>query len=85
MTTVTFPDDSTREFTYDERHLMSSQTDQRGFSNTYEFNHAGQAVRATQADGSVRTLSPSQSVGLLDPDSSANSKTAPAKLIRVAR
>jgi len=61
---VTFPDNSTRQFSYDARHLMTSQTNQRGFINTYSYNVAGQAISSTQADGSVRTITPSQSIGL---------------------
>ncbi|MEM9385516.1 MAG: hypothetical protein AAGA68_10675 [Pseudomonadota bacterium] len=66
---VMFPDGTTREFTYDERHLMTSQTDQRGFTNRYEFNAAGHFLQSTQSDGSVRTLEAAQSVGLIEVDS----------------
>jgi len=64
LTMVTFPDNSTRQFTYDALHLMTSQTNQRGFTNTYSYNVLGQAISSTQADGSVRTITPSQSIGL---------------------
>ena len=79
---VTYPDNSTRQFGYDENHLMTSQTDQRGFINTYQFNTAGQFTQSTQADGSVRSLTPAQSIGLVE-EVSKNSKTNPAKLVRI--
>jgi YD repeat-containing protein len=79
---VTYPDNSTRQFGYDENHLMTSQTDQRGFINTYQFNSAGQFTQSTQADGSVRSLTPAQSIGLVE-EVSKNNKTNPAKLVRI--
>jgi len=81
LTKVTYPDNSTRQFGYDENHLMTSQTDQRGFVNTYQFNSAGQFTQSTQADGSVRSLTPAQSVGLVE-DTVANNKANPAKIVR---
>ncbi len=63
---VTLPDGSIRQFAYDANHLMSSQTDQRGFTTQYVFNSAGQFMQSTQADGSVRSLIPAQSIGLVE-------------------
>ncbi len=66
LTGITLPDDSSRLFSYDARHLMLSQTDQRGFSTSYQYNDAGQVIGSTQADGSPRTITPAQSVGIAD-------------------
>lgn len=82
LTSITFPDGSTRTFQYDDRHLMVSQTDQRDFSTTYEFNSAGQFNRSTKHNGSVRELVPSQEVGFVDPGGAAGKKDSPVKIVR---
>ncbi|MEM9387911.1 MAG: RHS repeat-associated core domain-containing protein, partial [Pseudomonadota bacterium] len=48
------------------RHLMVAQTDQRDFTTTYSYNEVGQVVSSTQPDGSLRVLTPAQSIGLAD-------------------
>ena len=79
---VTFPDETERSFAYDARHLMTSQTDPRGFTNTYEYNSVGHAIGSTQSDGSVRSIVPSQSIGLVEPSAAAATSLSPAPIAR---
>ena len=61
---VMYPDGSTRAFQYDDRHLMTAQTNGREETTTYEYNDVGHAIRSTSPEGSVVSLTPSQSIGL---------------------
>ncbi|MEM9385499.1 MAG: hypothetical protein AAGA68_10590 [Pseudomonadota bacterium] len=65
---VELPDGSVREYGYDDRHLLTRQTNTRGETTDYEYNEVGHAIRSTGPDGSVITLAPSQSIGLGEAD-----------------
>jgi len=51
LTGVSFPDGSSKSFSY-ENGLMKVETDQRGYSNIYEYNDWNRITRITRADGS---------------------------------
>ena len=56
LTQVTFPDGSVRKFGYDPAHLMTSETDERGFTKYRKFDSTGRAVGVILPDGSQRTM-----------------------------
>ena len=79
---VTFPDGTFKTFGYDDRHLMTSEKSERGFTRTREFNAAGRLKRATLPDGSERQATNFQSIGLVDPASGLGTESNPAPVVR---
>ena len=79
---ITNPDGSSRQFSYDARHRMTSQTTGRGFTTTYEYDFAGRHMKSTLPDGSIRLISPSATVGLVDTFSGLGTEDIPAPLVR---
>ncbi len=75
---ITDPDGSIRQFAYDERHRMISQTSKRGFVTHYEYNFAGRAIGGRRADGSLVRLAPRELVGVVNPMQGIGGKTTPA-------
>ncbi len=58
-----------RQFAYDARHRLVSQTAKRNFVTGYDYGFHGRHTQANRADGTTRKLAPSQVVGLIDPAS----------------
>ena len=54
LVAVTHPDGSTVSFEYDGRHLLTSKTDARGFSTTYDYDANGKAKAAVLPTGETR-------------------------------
>ncbi|MCI0536413.1 MAG: hypothetical protein L0Z50_14430 [Verrucomicrobiales bacterium] len=79
---VTFPDATRREFGYDARHLMITETDSRGFTTAREYDGTGRFVRAQLPDGSIRQSSNAQSVGLVDLAAGLGTPAQPAPVRR---
>lgn len=79
---ITDPDNSVRQFAYDARHHLVSQTSKLGQVTTYEYNFAGRHIKSVLPDGSIRTLDPGQSAALIDPASGVGTQANPAPVIR---
>ena len=84
LTHVTFPNASFKSFGYDSRHLMISETDERGFVVSRQYDRVGRLTQATLSDGSVRSLTSAQSVGLADLASGVGTEANPAAVVRPA-
>ncbi len=54
LVAVTHPDSSTVSFDYDGRHLLTSKTDARGFSTTYDYDANGKATTLVLPTGETR-------------------------------
>ncbi|HND55420.1 MAG TPA: hypothetical protein PLV92_23560, partial [Pirellulaceae bacterium] len=74
---VTNPDGAERAWSYDARHLLVGEVNERGDRETTEYDFAGRATRATQADGSVRQIQPRQTQNLLPPSATINPLSPP--------
>ena len=70
------PDASDREFTYDGRHRMVTQTTKTDFTTIYTYDHAGRIAAATLPDGAVRQLFNAQSAAVVDTSSGPGSSAA---------
>jgi RHS repeat-associated protein len=79
---ITDPDNTNRQFTYDARHRMLTQTAKTGELTTYVYNFAGQHTRANRSDGSTRQVSPSQAIGLVNPAGGVGTQGNPAPVVR---
>ena len=79
---ITFPDGTFKTFGYDDRHLMTSETDQRSYTAVREYDAAGRISAATRADGSLHAASHAQTVGLVNLDSGLGTVENPAALVR---
>ena len=51
LETITDPDGTTRQFSYDERSLMTGEIDKRGFEEQIFYNFAGKVEREIRTDG----------------------------------
>ena len=78
---VSFPDNSTRQFDYDSRDLMTSETDARNLTKYRKFDSAGRLTEVVLEDTSRRFMSAAATVGLLNPSSGVGlSKDNPAPM-----
>ena len=82
LTSITDPDLSLRQFAYDARHRMTSQTSKRNFATSYDYNFAGRQIQSNWPDGSTRKVSPSQTVGVIDTTGGAGAEANPAPYVR---
>ncbi|MCZ6877434.1 MAG: hypothetical protein O7G29_04760, partial [Acidobacteria bacterium] len=82
LTQMTFPDTTTWTFGYDDRHLMISETNQRGFTVQREYDSLGRFVTGTRADGMPVSATNVQSVGFVDPVSGTGTEANPAPVVR---
>jgi RHS repeat-associated protein len=80
---VTFPDGSSKGFGYDERHLMTSETDERNFVTTRTYDAYGRLVSAVVPGDITRATSYAQKVGLVT-DPTVGTATNPAPIVRPA-
>jgi len=79
LTRITNPDESTREFSYDDHHLLTRQTDERGMVTEYTYDATGRLIMSRQPDGSERMLAASRTQALVaDPESTSVDNPAPA-------
>ena len=65
MTQVTFPDTTSRSFGYDNRHVMTSETNARNLTTTRQYDFTGRFIQSTRPDGSTRQATNMQTVGLV--------------------
>lgn len=63
---ITDLDGSRRQFSYDTRHRLVSQISKRGFTANYAYKFGGRNVQVSRPDGSVNTIIPAETVGLVD-------------------
>ena len=82
MTQVTFPDSTSRSFGYDNRHLMTSETNARNLTTTRQYDFTGRFIQSTLPDSSTRQATNQQSVGLVDPASGLGTSANPAPFVR---
>ncbi len=82
---ITDPDGSSRQFRYDSRHRLISQTSKRGFETTYAYDFAGRNVLASHPDGSTRAVDPSETTGLANPATGLGSEAQPLPVVRPAQ
>jgi RHS repeat-associated protein len=80
---VTFPDGSSKGFGYDDRHLMTSETDERGFVTNRTYDAYGRLVSAVVPGDITRSTSYAQKVGLVT-DPTLGTATNPAPIARPA-
>ena len=66
LITIIDPDNSESSYTYDTRHLMTTETDPNGNTHTINYSFAGRFESMDFADGSMQHLSPSLQLGLVD-------------------
>ncbi|MFC1664428.1 LamG-like jellyroll fold domain-containing protein [Pseudomonadota bacterium] len=79
---VIFPDGSSKSFGYDQRHLMTTETDERGFVSQRTFDFAGRFQRGIRADGSTRSMINMKTKGLVDISSGQGTISNPAPIVR---
>jgi RHS repeat-associated protein len=79
---ITFPDGASKGFGYDARHLMTTETNERGFTALREYDAIGRLNRAIRADGSLHTASHAQTIGLVDPATGLGTADNPAPAVR---
>ncbi len=79
---VVFPDGRFKRFGYDDRHLMTTEADERGFTGVREYHSYGRIERVTRADGSVHRASYEQTVGLVDPAGGFGTEANPGPVVR---
>ncbi len=80
LVAVTHPDGSSVSFEYDGRHLLTSKTDARGVSTTYEYDANGKVKAAVLATGETRRFDTGRSrtsVQLLSPGIGTAGSPAP--------
>ena len=82
LTQVTLPDNSVQTFGYDNRHLMTSETDRRGLTLLRVYDAQGRINSASLPENVTRELVYSQSSGLAPSDSGTESN--PATLVLAA-
>ena len=82
MTQVTFPDTTSRSFGYDNRHVMTSETNARNLTTTRQYDFTGRFIQSTRPDGSTRQATNMQTVGLVDPASGLGTSANPAPFVR---
>ena len=79
LTKIIDPDGSENIYTYDAKHLMTTETDPNGNTHTINYSFAGRFESMYFADGSSKQLSPSIEKGLVDLSSGVgDSVTNPA-------
>ena len=64
---VTFPDQNEREFGYDSRHLMLTESNERGDLTDRSYDFSGRLVHTFLPDQAQRRSVNSQATGLIDP------------------
>ncbi|MBI3661256.1 hypothetical protein HY230_12400 [Candidatus Acetothermia bacterium] len=79
---ITDPDGRSRQFAYDVRYRLISEISKRGFTTRYEYNFAGRHVKSALPDASTRLVTPSGTVGLVDPSSGSGTQSNPAPVVR---
>ena len=82
LTQVTFPDGTTKSFGYEERHLMTSETDQRGSGVRRQYDALGRFTGGTRKDQTTVSATNIQAVGFVDLTTGVGSKTNPAPFVR---
>jgi RHS repeat-associated protein len=75
---VTFPDNTTQQFGYDHRHLMTAETDRRGQTVTRIYDEIGRLTEVKLPQEVSRHFEPTQKVGWLIYGSPVGSETQPA-------
>ena len=66
LTKIIAPDNAESSYTYDSRHLMTTETDPNGNTHTINYSFSGRYESMDFADGSTRQLSPTLQKGLID-------------------
>jgi|GEM_PF-5072362 len=74
-------DATTRRFTYDDRHLLTAHSDERGATTRYEFGAAARLARAVLPDGTVRASAGQNAAGLAEPSATFATPSNPAPLL----
>jgi len=82
LTRVTLPDGSQKFFGYDARRLMTSETDERGFSSQRQYDGLGRFVSGVRPDGTPASATNLASKGFVDLASGFGSATNPAPVTR---
>jgi RHS repeat-associated protein len=82
LSRIVNPDTSSRRFTYDLTHRMTSQVSERGFATSYAYDQFGRFKSATWPDGSTRELIARSVAALFDPASGSGSESDPAPVLR---
>lgn len=79
---ITDPDGSSKQFGYNDRHLLTAQVSKRGFATTYEYNFAGQNVSVSLPDGASVSITAANVTGLVDTSQGQGTATNPAPNVR---
>ncbi len=66
LTKITDNDGTSRQFTYDDRHLLRTQIAKRLLTTTYDYGVASRHVRSELADGTERSFAPAETFGLTE-------------------
>lgn len=74
---VSLPDGSSLAFGYDNRHLMTSETDGRGFTVNRIYNDYGQLAQAELPDGTIREATAGRLIGFVPPGQGTPTNPAP--------
>ena len=75
---ITDPDQTSRQWDYDESHRMTSHTDKRGFTEQVFYDFAGRAERSIRKDGTEQFYDPVQTQVLLPPERTIDPLDAPS-------
>jgi len=82
---VTDPDGTSRQFGYDARNRLISQTTKRQHTTTYEYDFAGRPAKTNLPDGTTRRITPVETVGVVDIAKGLGTRENPAALVRPAQ
>ncbi|MGR9071590.1 MAG: RHS repeat-associated core domain-containing protein [Gammaproteobacteria bacterium] len=79
---VIFPDGAFKRFGYDHRHLMTTESDENGYTGVREYRGDGRILQVTRADGSVHRADYEQTVGMVDAAGGIGTEDNPAPVVR---
>jgi len=82
LTKIIFPDNTSKVFNYDNRHLITSKANERQFTTTYTYDKGARLVNVELPDGTMRGAISKAAVGLVDLSTGAGFPENPAPMIR---
>ncbi len=84
LTRCELPNGAAYSFAYDSHHLLTAETRPASGTTTHEYNPVGRVTKVTRANGGIRTFTPAQLVGLVDPNGGSGRQAHPASAISAA-
>ncbi|TKB72677.1 MAG: LEPR-XLL domain-containing protein, partial [Nitrospira sp.] len=82
LTQITDPDGSQRTWSYDAKHHMVEEIDQRGNREQELFDFAGRITQSIRKDGTILQVSPFETRALFNPELTTDWQTAPTAKVK---